>query len=290
MESILTCDPKPKTSTIWIGWTDKQEYISCKKCGHFHLRKEKCSLCEQIEKQINEIKRLKNQEKIRIRKEKLEKKKQEKEKKKQFSIAKKNVRFCILWGRYQKLIEDIKGLINIGIPSEVIMAAAFFDERNPPYDLSNAKPDYRIKIKPFGTVLEHINGRETIGYYCIYAILIGDINNAQELEQFYLTYCGQIKTDADFNNKVIKPYQNEEGAISAEMYIELLKKERNYTLTDDEKEYFRSKFLYTKYGTIKKDDVINLIKNGCHQNLKPNFTFNSMLKNLKSKFQSLVLN
>ncbi|MFA5154759.1 MAG: hypothetical protein WC554_19595 [Clostridia bacterium] len=255
----ITYTLKKGTKIILIG-SDEKIYRICK-CGNIHLNNIKCPLCEAKKETIHLEIENRKEEKIRIRKEKFEKKLAKKQKDKELKEAKKNVKFYILWGHYQKLIEGIKDLINIGLPNEIIMSA-FFSERNPPYDLSNAKQDYQIKIQPFGKVLEHVNGRETIGYYCVYAILIGDIKNPQELEQFYLTYCGQIKTDADFNTKVIKPYQNDEGAVSAEMYIEVLEKERNICLTLEEKEYFRSKFLYSKYGKLIKNDVINYLRNG----------------------------
>jgi ribosomal protein L37E len=259
METIKTSTLKPKTTTVYIGQTDKKEYIICKKCGTFHLRKEKCEGCIQIEKQEKIRKEQVKQEKLKKREKKIAKEAAEKQQRKIIKEQKKNARFLFLWKHYQTLIECMTELINTGFPNEVIMAT-FFNERNPPYDLSNTKPEYQIKIKPFGDVLEHVNGRETIGYYCVYAILIGDIKDPQELEQFYITYCGQIRTDANFNNKVVKPYQNDKGAISPEMYMELLEKERNYFLTAEEKEYFRSKFLYSKYGKIVKEEVINYLR------------------------------
>ena len=255
-ETLTTSKLKPKTTTIYIGKTDKQEYIICKKCGDFHLRKENCERCIEIKKITTKFK---EQRKQKLKEKRIAHEAAEKERKKELKEAKKNVRFYTLWKHYQSVIESIIEAINIGYPNEVVIAS-FFNERNPPYELSNKKPDYQIKIKPFGDVYEHVNGRETIGYYCVYAILIGDIKNPHELEQFYLTYCGQIKTDAEFN-MVIKPYQNDKiGAISGDMYIELLETKRDYTLTEDEKDYFRSKFLYSKYGKILKENVIDYLR------------------------------
>ena len=259
MESLQTSTLKPKTTTVYIGQTDKEEYIICRKCGYFHLRKDFCKECIKNEKQEKLRKEQLKKAKLKKREKKIAKEAAEKEKKKEIREAKKKARFYTLWKHCQSVIESMKDLINIGFPNEVVLAA-LFNERNPAYDLSNKRAEYQIKIKPFGDVLEHVNGRETIGYYCIYAILIGDIKDPHELEQFYITYCGQIKTDANFNNKVVKPYQNDEGAISPEMYMELLERERNYFLTDEEKEYFRSKFLYSKYGKIVKEEVVNYLR------------------------------
>lgn len=238
----VTYTKKKKTLTLYHG-SDGLEYRECQKHKKtFFLRISKCPHC-QLEKELIEKEH-----------------KQKKEIKQENTRKQKLVQYTILWKHYQILIDTIRDFLNIGYTPEILLKA-FFMERNPPYDLSHGAK-FHINIPSSGPVLDHVNGRECIGYYCVYAILIGDVKGPEDLMDFYEMYCGQINVDADFNNNVIKPYQNEEGAISPEVYIEVLKNERNVNLTEEEKEYFRSKFLYSKYGKILKKDVINLIKNG----------------------------
>ena len=257
----ITYTPKPNTTTKYFG-SNGLMYTKCRKDATYYTEL-KCPVCELRKTAERLEKEVIKQAKIQKRKKRLRKEEAERKRKKKIAEHKKNVRFYVLWKKYESLIESIKDLMNMGFSTEILFDA-FFDERNPPYDLSNKKPSYRIQLQPFGAIPEHINGRVAIGYYCVYAIVIGDIKNPQELEQFYLNYCGQIYTDADFNSKVIKPYQNKKnnGAINPDTYIEVLEKERSVYLTDDEKEYFRSKFLYSKYGKILKEHVIEYIRNG----------------------------
>ena len=168
-----------------------------------------------------------------------------------------DIRFCKQFKVVEHFHEDVIKLTREGWPVENIIKGVFFDERNPPYDLSGlAKYQYDLPIK--GNVNEHFNGRTMIGVYEKWAYLIGDIKNPQDLEAFYKIYCMQIKTDKDFNND-LRQFQNEEGAIKAEIYISKYEEYFNTKLDSEKRENFASKFLETKYGCITKKMVIHYI-------------------------------
>ena len=107
MESLQTSTLKPKTTTVYIGQTDKEEYIICRKCGYFHLRKDFCKECIKNEKQEKLRKEQLKKAKLKKREKKIAKEAAEKEKKKEIREAKKKARFYTLWKHCQSVIEGM---------------------------------------------------------------------------------------------------------------------------------------------------------------------------------------
>ena len=154
----------------------------------------------------------------------------------------------------------IEELIRRDESNKNIIKWVFFNIRNAPYEISHPKIFKLSFIEDTGNVQEHINGRTAFATYFLWARATGEINTLQDCIDFYKKYDVWINTTNDFNTNVIKPFQNEEGAIDPKIYIE--KYEETFgALSPAVKQKFSEHFLYLKYGTITREYVINYYRN-----------------------------
>lgn len=152
-------------------------------------------------------------------------------------------------------LERIKELIRRGESNRYIRKGVLYNIRNAPYELS-ASSNFKLPfMPPQGKTREHVNGRTAFATYVLWATATGDIRTPEELSVFYKTYCIWILTDEEFN-MAIKPYQNDEGAIQPETYIQMW--EQTYgPLSEIARKSFHTHFIYNKYGTITRDNLID---------------------------------
>ena len=226
-------------------------------------RKDAATLAKKEKTEAKE--RLKAEHKLALetaRKEKLEKALHEKElkeqakKEKEDRIQREQITREYNYGKFD--LEKIKELIRRGESNEYIRKGVLYNIRNAPFEIS-AAVNFRLPFMPnHGKTREHVNGRTAFATYFLWAIAKGEINSVDDAVMFYKTYCIWILTDDEFN-LAIKPYQNDEGAIKPETYITLY--EHTYgPLSDLAKNNFQVHFMYTDYGRITRDDLINFFR------------------------------
>jgi hypothetical protein len=167
---------------------------------------------------------------------------------------------CVYLDYIHLLETKIPMLIAKGYSNELIEEIVFFEIRNASFSLASTKK-YEFNLPVQGTVLEHVNGRTNIGIYGAYLVLTNKIKNGEDYYNFLLRFGCIIKTTKQFNDYIAKFQNQNDGAISPEIYIREYEKYFNYKLTDTEKLEFSKRFLFTEYGSITKNMIIDIIRN-----------------------------
>lgn len=157
------------------------------------------------------------------------------------------------------LIDKIKRNILKGDTNEIIKESLFFEIRNASFALSGTK-EYSLPLPVNGPVQEHVNGRTNVGIYGLWLVLNNEIKNWEDLYKYLLKFACWINTTKDFNNR-ISIYQNSEnGAIDPNDYMKEYEAEFNYKFSEEEKTQFSDRFLFTHYGKVTKDMIINAVR------------------------------
>lgn len=190
--------------------------------------------------------------------------KRDKDEKARLDVVRKEL---VIQRKYESVFDDNIHLLGTKIPksilkgdsNDIIKESLFFEIRNASFALTAAKK-YSVLITERGPVTEHVNGRTNLGIYCAWLILNKEIKNWEYLYNFLLKFGCWIKTTKDFNNHIEKFQNHEHGAIRPEVYIREYENTFNYKFTDEEKIQFSDRFLFTHYGVVTKDMIIDLIR------------------------------
>lgn len=173
----------------------------------------------------------------------------------------------IIQRKHEAVFDDTVHFLETKIPkairrgdtNQIINDSLFFEIRNASFALASSIK-YMFKLISQGDVKEHVNGRTNIGIYGAYLVLTGKITNWEDLYNFLLRFGCWIETSKKFNDYIAR-FQNEnDGAISPEVYIREYEKFFNYKLSDTERSEFSKRFLFTEYGVITKDMIVNNIR------------------------------
>ena len=237
----------------------------CSICGkvevHGNVKKcDKCKANEEVIRQLD-IKDRKNERALitalkleRIAKDKAEADAEKKRRAERILLLRMNMEVYSLRFSIHKIIESIKN----GENDRFIHDMAFYNIRNAPFELGST-PIFKLDFMPkFGDVKEHINGRTTFGTAALFAVYRHLVETDNDLGLFYKQHDVWIYATDHFNEIVIKPLQ-QKGGISAELYIEKLE-ESFGPLHEEAKEKFKKYFIYNKYGSMTRYELIELIR------------------------------
>jgi len=177
------------------------------------------------------------------------------------------IKQLIVKRKHESVFDDNLHLLEVKIPknilkgdtNRVIKESVFFEVRNASFALTSAIK-YSFKLPYQGTTKEHVNGRTNLGIYCAWLILNKKINNWEDLYNFLLRFGCWIYTTKQFNNHIEKFQNLESGAIRPEIYINEYEKYFNYKFSEEEKTQFSKRFLFSEYGVVTKDMIINTIR------------------------------
>jgi hypothetical protein len=237
---IMTKEEKKQKAEAWKLVLEKRKLHKIEKEKEKQLRRIK-----EDERKLNKL--LIEEENNRKNKEKIEKR-----------LQIENIKYKITWKYNITEINTIINLLKEGYDYELIKYV-LYNVRNAPYELTQTKL-YTLDYMPIvGKTSEHINGRENIGIYVLWAIINKDILDYEDLIKWHKKYTVWIKTESEFNN-CIKEHQNIEGAINPDIYINEYEKWHKISLNNETKNKFKEHFLYVKYGTITKKILIEKIK------------------------------